>query len=143
VLLCFVADVRGLAAEALRGWRGYLATSVDGGNPDSWPAGGNVLFFDAFDLFNSSTGAQNVEGGARSRTCSRTRSRPNPDTSLGSGEKVLRLQSARSPLLSSIIYVQRGSFIPKIAGCPIVVGIPIVVLLCDGLSTPARSAWWL
>ena len=93
----------------------YVATGVDGGHPDNWPKGRNVLFFDVFDLLNSTTGAQNVEKASETNLESQGFA-PVPDTSLGSGEKVFQLQPPGSPLLSTIIYVQRGPFILKIAG---------------------------
>src|SRR5207248_7035530 len=87
----------------------YVATGVDGGHPDSWPTGRNVLFFDVVDLFNTTSGARKVEKASEQNLKSHGFLAVS-DSSLGSGETVFQLQPSGSPLLSTIIYVQLGTF---------------------------------
>src|SRR5579859_3008329 len=92
--------------------RDYLAVGVDGSNPDSWPQGRSVLFFDAFDLFGSAAGARAAEQ-ASDQNLKSEGFAPIQDSSLGPGEAAF--QKAGSPM-STVIDVQRGTFIMKIAG---------------------------
>jgi hypothetical protein len=92
--------------------RDYVTVGVNGSNPDSWPAGQSVLFFDVFDLFGSPAGAHAAEQASEQNLRS-TGFTPVQDSSLGPGEAVF--QKAGSPM-STVIDVQRGTFIMKIAG---------------------------
>ncbi len=93
----------------------YVASGINSSTPDSWPSGRNVLFFDVFDLFGSTRGAQKATKASEQNLKSSGFTRIQ-DSSLGSGEAAFQKQPAGSSLLSTIIYVQRGTFIMKIAG---------------------------
>lgn len=90
----------------------YVSVGVNGSNPDSWTSGQSVLFFDVFDLFGSSAGADAAEQ-ASEQSLKSAGFTPIRDSSLGPGEAVF--QEPGSPM-STVIDVQRGTFIMKIAG---------------------------
>ncbi|HLY47776.1 MAG TPA: hypothetical protein VKR21_01135, partial [Solirubrobacteraceae bacterium] len=93
----------------------YVANGVNGSNPDSWPQGRNVLFFDVFDLFGSKRGAQKAEN-ASIRNLKSGGFTPIQDSSLAPGESAFQFEAPGSSVLNTILYVQRGTFIMKIAG---------------------------
>jgi hypothetical protein len=93
----------------------YVAAGVRGSSPESWPAGRNVLFFDVFDLFASSRGAHEADVASENNLKASGFSQIG-DSSFAPGEAVFQHRASGSTLLSTIIYVQRGTFIMKIAG---------------------------
>lgn len=90
----------------------YFAVGVNGSTPDAWPVGHSVLFFDVFDLFGSSAGAYAAEQASQQNLKSEGFT-PIRDSSLGPGEAAFQKQG--SPM-STVIDVQRGTFIMKVAG---------------------------
>lgn len=92
--------------------RDYVSVGVNGSNPDSWTPGRSVLFFDVFDLFGSSAGAFAAERVSEQSLKSEGFT-PIRDSLLGPGEAVFQKQGAP---MSTVIDVQRGTFIMKVAG---------------------------
>ncbi len=93
----------------------YVATGVDGGNPRHLADGPQRA------VLRRVRPVQDDQGRAEGRKASEKNLKskgfvPIHDTSLGPDEKVFQHKHSGSPLLSTIIYVQRGTFILKIAG---------------------------
>ena len=103
--------------------RDYVAVGVSNlPNPDSWPAGQSVRFFVAFDLFKTVAGAAAAAEASRldDEAIKLARISGSP---MGLGEAVFQGIPVGSDVLSTIVVLQRGQVVVKIAsacrGCPI------------------------
>jgi len=112
--------------------RDYKSLTVsDASNPDSWPIGASGLYFVGFDLFNTVAGAVRAAQASRADDTSNGLT-PLTGSPLGLGETVFQTIPAGADVLSTIIVLQRGPVVVKIAsacrGCvkgtvPDVVGV--------------------
>src|SRR5262249_34057048 len=91
-------------------------------NPDTWPPGQTVLYFVAFDLFKTAAGAAKAAEASRVDAVANDFT-PITGSPLGEGEVVLQKIPAGSDVPSTIIILQRGRVVVKIAsacrGCPL------------------------
>jgi hypothetical protein len=103
--------------------RDYVAVGVSNlSNPDSWPAGQSVRFFVSFDVFKTVAGAAAAAEASRLRNEAIKLARI-PGSPLGLGEAVFQGVPVGTDVLSTIVVLQRGQIVVKIAsacrGCPI------------------------
>jgi len=112
--------------------RDYTSLAVsDPSTPDSWPAGATGLYFVGFDLFKTVADATSAAQASRADDASNNLT-PLTGSPLGLGETVFQTVPAGSDVLSTIVVLQRGAVVVKIAsacrGCtegtlPDVVGV--------------------
>jgi hypothetical protein len=103
--------------------RDYARVGVSNpSNPDTWPQGQTVLTFVALDLFKTAAGAAKAAEASRLDADANDFA-PITGSPLGEGEVVLQKIPAGSDVLSTIVVLQRGQVVVKIAsacrGCPL------------------------
>ena len=95
--------------------RDYVTTGVaTASQPDTWPSGESVLYFVGFDLFKTPSGAASAAETSGLDLLANNLT-VLTGSSLGLGEKVFQTAPSSSGLLNTIIVVQRGSVVMKIA----------------------------